>query len=99
VLTVTGDVDLSSSRQLKAEIAGAAESLDPDTELVVDLSGVAFLDSTGLRALLRGADAVRAAGARLSFVLSPPVRRVLELTSLTPEVFGIRAADWTAASP
>ncbi|HWG26156.1 STAS domain-containing protein [Actinospica sp.] len=98
VLTVVGDVDLGAGEKLEAEIAGAAGDLDPGAELVLDLAGVGFLDSAGLRALLRGADAASAAEVRLAFVLSPAVTRVFELTRIGPKFFGIAAPDWDSAT-
>ncbi|HTJ66389.1 MAG TPA: STAS domain-containing protein [Actinospica sp.] len=97
VLSVVGDVDLGSAEKLEAEIAGAVEDLDPGADLLLDLSGVSFLDSSGLRALILGSDAVKMADVRLAFVLSPAVSRVLEVTQLPPEAFGIAAPDWSAA--
>lgn len=97
VLTVIGDVDLGASRKLEAAIADAAEALDPGSELLLDLAAVGFLDSAGLRALLRGSDAASAAEVRLAFVLSPAVARVLEMARMGPEVFGLDARDWGAA--
>ncbi|HET9172349.1 MAG TPA: STAS domain-containing protein [Actinospica sp.] len=98
VLTVVGEVDLGASEKLEAEIAGAVGDLDPGAELVLDLKGVAFLDSAGLRALLHGSDAAAAAEVRLAFVLSPAVTRVFEMTRIGPEVFGIAAPDWDSAA-
>ena len=98
VLTVVGDVDLGATEKLGAAITGAVEDLDPGSELELDLAGVDFLDSAGLRALLLGADAVSAANVQLSIVLSPAVRRVLEMTRLGPDVFGIAADDWPPAA-
>jgi anti-anti-sigma factor len=98
VLTVVGDVDLGATEKLEAEISGAVEGMDPGSELLLDLAGVGFLDSAGTRALLNGADAVRAAEVRLAFVLSPAVGRVLEMTRLGPDAFGIDAPDWPSAS-
>lgn len=98
VLTVVGDVDLGASEKLQAEIVGAVEDREPGAQLRLDLAGVGFLDSAGLRALLRGSDAASAAEVRLAFVLSPAVSRVLEMTRIGPEVFGIAAPDWGSAA-
>jgi anti-anti-sigma factor len=49
--------------------------------LVIDLTGVEFMDSTMLRELLRAHTTLTEAGSRLAVVgLQPPVRRLLELT-------------------
>lgn len=73
-ITATGELDIATRRKLSDEMVslvarGAAH-------LIVDMSGVSFLDSSGLGALL----GVRHLGA--SLVLrkpSPAVRRVLDL--------------------
>lgn len=68
LVVVTGDVDLSSAADLRA--ACDAALADRPAVLVVDFTGVPFIDSTGLGALIaaaRKADAhdgeVRIAGA------------------------------------
>jgi anti-sigma B factor antagonist len=85
VVRVTGEIDIQSSPILdeslqKAQAEGA-------WSIVVDLSGVSFLDSTGLSvlvaALKRGQDG--GGGVRLTSPRSN-VRRVLEVTGLA-EVF------------
>ncbi|GAA1807038.1 anti-sigma factor antagonist BldG [Planosporangium flavigriseum] len=52
-LAVIGEVDCITSPRLKARLWWALAEFDP-RELVVDLSGVSFLDSTGRGALLYG---------------------------------------------
>lgn len=49
----------------------------------VDLSGVTFIDSTGIRAMVRADNELRA-GERTLIIRSPsaPVMRILELTAL-----------------
>ena len=50
-LRLSGELDMATARRLEAAVASA---LDRDeTELTVDLSDISFMDSTGLRALLR----------------------------------------------
>jgi anti-anti-sigma factor len=52
VVEVTGEVDLSTAGQVEQAITQAAAG---GARVVVDLSGVAFLDSSGVTALLRSA--------------------------------------------
>jgi anti-sigma B factor antagonist len=59
-----GDVDLTSGQAVRNAVC---EALDEGArEIVLDLSGVIFLDSTGLNALLNTARDVDRRGARLS---------------------------------
>lgn len=84
VLAVAGEIDLATVPQLSAAISLAAAGGPPDGMVVLDLSRVGLIDSTGLRAVL---DASR----RLDggFVVLRPsmeVRRILELTLLAATI-------------
>ena len=77
LVTVRGEIDMDNTGQLVGAIKGVAGTV------VVDLSGVTFIDSTGLQGLLREQDTARRRGDDL--ILRQPskaVRRVLELASL-----------------
>jgi anti-sigma B factor antagonist len=73
LLAVEGELDLVTEPQLSAALADAAGR--PTT---IDLSELAFMDSTGLRALLSAAR--EHPQLRLRGPLQPPVQRLLELT-------------------
>lgn len=80
MIAPVGDLDLSSAATLDAEVR-AAEGTDVD-RIVVDLSGVTFMDSTGLRLLLQAEARSRADSSRLRLVRgSRRVQRVFELTN------------------
>jgi anti-sigma B factor antagonist len=73
VISVVGELDVSSVDALKAIVG------DGDTDLVVDLGAVTFIDSAGIVALLSAQETARTSGRR--FVVdepSPFVERVLE---------------------
>ncbi|WP_300682942.1 STAS domain-containing protein [Nocardioides sp.] len=90
-LVVTGDLDLATAPRL-TEVARAAVS-SPGDIVTLDLSGVTFLDSTGLGALLDLRKKVVGAGGRVQVAAqSPAVARVLDLAGLT-ELFGVAAQD------
>jgi anti-anti-sigma factor len=84
---VDGEIDISNAREFGSALLERIE--DPDTtQVVVDLSRVDFMDSSGLQALL---GARRNASGRVDLVLRNPssaIVRLLELTSLT-ELFAI----------
>ena len=86
VMTIEGEIDLSNCDDLERSIRRACAS-DED-ELVLDLSGVSFIDSSGLRALYRGSG--NGTGVRLR---NPPplVRRLLEIAM--PNSFVIDEVD------
>jgi anti-sigma B factor antagonist len=77
---VRGEVDIASVGAVVAELR-AAEAGDA-ASIVLDLSGVSFLDSMGISAVVRGALRSRADGDRLRVVTSPAVDRVIDLCGL-----------------
>jgi anti-sigma B factor antagonist len=79
VIALTGEVDLSAVAAVEEEIA---PTLDAGPELLVfDLRGLDFLDSSGLRLILRIDQAQREAGRRLVVVRGGRrVARVFDLT-------------------
>jgi anti-sigma B factor antagonist len=81
VLELYGEFDLAAAELAGGELDRALES-DVD-EVIVDLSGLDFIDSTGLH-VLWSAHARESAGAnRLRFLRgSAPVERVFNLTGL-----------------
>ncbi|MCC6830556.1 MAG: STAS domain-containing protein [Thermoleophilia bacterium] len=79
VLRLTGELDLATAPEVLAAVEAATCDGGP-SRLVLDMSGVSFIDSTGVRTLL---EANRVAGNDLSLLApSPAVTRVLELTEL-----------------
>jgi anti-anti-sigma factor len=82
VLVVSGELDIATVDQLATE---ARTALDSATSvLVLDFSGVTFVDSTGLGALVRIRNEAERHGKRVDLVgVRREVRRVLELTGLS----------------
>jgi anti-anti-sigma factor len=80
-LTATGEIDLASVGLLEAEINA---SLDSGVDfLVIDLMGVTFLDSTGLRSLLATHTKLEEAGGRLALIVAGgPVMRLFDVTGI-----------------
>jgi anti-sigma B factor antagonist len=80
-LTLRGELDLSTVDKVEHELA-KAESADAPT-VVVDLSSLTFLDSTGLRAVVTADERLRGRGGRLVIVRGPEsVHRVFTITRL-----------------
>ncbi|MDP1793054.1 MAG: STAS domain-containing protein, partial [Acidimicrobiales bacterium] len=79
VVVVSGEVDAATSDTLRAAIFDVIEG--GQTNVVVDMSEVSFIDSSGLRVLIGGYKAADTAGGKLS-VGSPSdaVVRLLEIT-------------------
>lgn len=81
VLTVHGDADMHVAEELEARLFEAID--EEPSALVLDLSGVTFLDSMTLGVLLHGLKRLGATGGRLRIVTArPEIRRIFELTLL-----------------
>ncbi len=82
VLRVTGDMEADTAYQVPDEVAALFDVASP-REVVLDLSGVTFLDSVGLGMLVRAQDEALAhdAGFRLR-APSEPVSRILSITAM-----------------
>lgn len=79
-VVVDGEVDAHTCPELTA----ALDPLPGSGPVEVDLSGVGFMDSSGLRALIAAHQAAAEAGRRL--VISNPsaaVRRLIEISGLS----------------
>jgi anti-sigma B factor antagonist len=79
VVFVSGDIDLASAPGLAQELRDAEGDADP--EIVLDLSGVTFMDSTGLHVLLDAQERATGRGYMLRFRDVPAqTQRLLDLT-------------------
>jgi anti-anti-sigma factor len=65
VLGIAGDVDLGNAEQLSSSLRTAAAA--PEELVILDLLGVPFMDSSGLKAMLVAAQDL---GSRLAVVLT-----------------------------
>ncbi|MEW2545999.1 STAS domain-containing protein [Streptomyces sp. NPDC047002] len=98
VVSVEGDLDLNTAGELYAR-AGALLAAQP--LMVMDLSGVAFCDSSGFNSLLRLRRRADEAGGQLVLAAPPPnVARLLALTGAEGvfAVYGTRS-EALAAHP
>lgn len=82
VITVSGEVDLASSPELDTAIIAAIKF--GSSSLVIDLTDVSFMDSSGLGVIVRGLKRCREADKDLDLVITN--ERVLK-------VFGITGLD------
>jgi anti-sigma B factor antagonist len=82
LIVASGELDMSATPRLSTLLAMACAS--PGGRLVLDLSEVAFIDSTALGTILKAASQLDEAGTNLEVVAPEgPVRRLLEMTNLT----------------
>lgn len=82
VLRLRGEIDISNARDISAAIEAAVPNRM--SRIVVDLSEISYLDSAGIKLLLRLADRLKTRRRELRLVIpvDSPVRAVLELTGL-----------------
>lgn len=82
IFDVSGDIDLASSPEMRKALLGELrEKRTP--RVVVNLTKVRYIDSSGVASLVEGLKASRDTGTRLLlFGLSPSAREVLQLSRL-----------------
>jgi anti-sigma B factor antagonist len=98
VAGVAGEIDIATSGALHGFLAHCLCEEAADRDLVVDMSGVTFMDARGLTALLRADCLARDLGVRLLLTALPRhVVRLLKLAGLNRR-FAVRTvgADLTA---
>jgi anti-sigma B factor antagonist len=84
---VGGEIDLATASMLEDAIQAVRGTV------AVDLSGVTFMDSAGMRVLIREHESREAIGDKLVLAaLSEPVRRVLEVAGLL-EYLGVTSDE------
>ena len=87
VVSVKGEVDLYTAPSLKERVADLVSA--GRSRLAVDLSGVEFMDSTGLGVLIGGLKRCKEAGGSLALIAPrEPVTKVLAITGLD-KVFSV----------
>lgn len=82
VVVASGEIDLSTSSALREALTTAAESSD---RVVLDLTRVSFLDSTGMGVMVGALNQQRCREEEALCLVGPVamVRRVLEITRLS----------------
>ena|SRR3981081_2521656 len=84
-LSLSGEFDLAAVGSASTALA-QAQALSPE-HLLVDLSLLSFLDSSGLHWILEAHESAGRKGSRLSLVAGPPnVQRVFEITGLEKQL-------------
>ena len=83
IVMLAGEIDLYTAPRLESELLAAMRSANPAPQLVVDMSGVEFCDSTGMNVLLAAHRQAGEQGGDLALAAPrAPVRKILEVTGL-----------------
>jgi anti-anti-sigma factor len=81
ILAVGGEIDISNTEEFGDEVRSLVDGAEE--EVVLDLQDCGFIDSTGIKALIKLARELRTRGQRLVLSgLNGEPQRVLELTGL-----------------
>ena len=93
IVAPTGELDLSGATILEAELDRLAA--DPELAgIVLDLRGLDFLDSSGLRLVVLADMQAREAGRRFSLIRGDEtVHRVFEITRMSERLDFVDAAE------
>jgi anti-sigma B factor antagonist len=99
VVAVAGDVDIGTAPDFEDELARAVEQHVGSGGLVIDLTGVTFIDSTGLNSLVRAFERQRLMGSTLALVSDDSrVTMMLEVTRLDRVLQLYRTRDEAVAA-
>lgn len=81
VVSLSGELDVATSAELSEALIQLIDG--GSTDLVIDLERLAFIDSTGLSAILKAKKKLEGKGRIVLREPTPMVRQVLEITGLT----------------
>jgi anti-sigma B factor antagonist len=96
ILSLTGELDMASAETLQRALA--AEELQREPMVVLDLQRLEFMDSTGLRSVLAALEHCRER--RQEFAITPgsqQVQRLLRVTGVAEHLPTIATADGVLA--
>jgi anti-sigma B factor antagonist len=90
IASVTGEIDMSNDDALRLEVEDRLGN--GALGLVVDLSGVGYLDSSGIHLLYQLADRLNARGQRIAIVVpeDSPVEATLRFAGALEEIGALR---------
>jgi anti-sigma B factor antagonist len=82
IMSVGGEIDLYTAPRLHGELVTALSGGGPE-QIVVDMSGVEFCDSTGMNVLLAAHRRAREQGGDLELAAPrPAIKKILQVTGL-----------------
>jgi anti-sigma B factor antagonist len=98
VLPLEGEIDLHVSPRVAASLSAIIDQKPP--RVVIDLSGVSYIDSSGLAVLIEGMQNVEAYGGKLVLAgLQDNVRPIFEIARLDQVFIIFPHVDAALAAP
>jgi anti-sigma B factor antagonist len=98
VVTVAGEVDVATAPRFRELLIG--QIADGHHHVVVDMTWVDFIDSTGLGVLIGGLKRIRSHGGDLRLVIDDPrVLKVFDITGLDQIFTILPSLDAALATP
>jgi anti-anti-sigma factor len=95
-VALSGEADLSGAPSIEAAVADAASKAQ---RMILDLRNLTFIDSSGLRALMRGHEQCGARGVELRVIPGPEnVQRLFELSGMN-EILPFFDPDFAGDAP
>jgi anti-anti-sigma factor len=92
VVRLFGDFDITGFQQVDEELRRIQSNGQPTVTL--DLRGLAFIDSSGIRAILKADARARAMGRRLRLIAGPErVHKVFQITRLDDHLEFVESED------
>lgn len=92
VLALAGELDMASADRLQQAVDD--DALRAEVSVVLDLQGLQFIDSTGLRVILRALERCRGRGQEFAITRgSPQVQRLLSITGVATHLPTISSTD------
>lgn len=85
MLHVSGELDISNSKDFESAVTSAEPGIGPERLLVIDLTGCTFLDSTALQVVIR---AHQRQGDRLRVIVPEAgmIHRIFKITNLDSRI-------------
>jgi stage II sporulation protein AA (anti-sigma F factor antagonist) len=84
IVSVSGELDLKTAGELRGAVDPILERIHARPNVILDLSDITFMDSSGMGAILGRYRTVSQMGGKLAVCsLTPQLRRLFELTGLT----------------
>jgi anti-anti-sigma factor len=96
VIRLTGELDVSTAPELDQVLEAAVTQGGP---VLVDLTDLTFMDSTGIHAFLKAARSLQGRGCLILHGEQERVRRVLDLVGISGNVSGLHRLTHEVGEP